>query len=335
MVTMVIHLLLSLGLLQGTPALTECAPSATLSVRNAHAMAYDSDHGLVLLFGGADERQVLGDLWSWDGKTWRCLSDHGPPARTFPTLVFDEADDSLILFGGNRVLFGANDGADTFLDDMWSWDGAKWTRVRTPTPPARAEASVAYDSARKRIVLFGGYRVEHGERVRLGDTWEWDGRSWQLRGSDGPPPMNGTAMAYDRARRRIVLFGGSGKSGDTWEWNGEAWHRIDSAATAPRFNSAMTFDGSSQRILRFGGWADGERVGGTWEYDGERWKKVASTGPSPRNHTAMAYDSRRNVVVLIGGHDGTHVFGDTWEWDGSSWSERVRRESLQRVDNGH
>lgn len=35
----------------------------SLSVRNAHAMAYDTDCAKVLLFGGTDDRSVLGDLW--------------------------------------------------------------------------------------------------------------------------------------------------------------------------------------------------------------------------------------------------------------------------------
>ena len=36
-------------------------------------------------------------------------------------------------------------------------------------------------------------------------------------------------MAYDEARRRVVLFGGDGEAGmldDTWEWNGRQWIRV-------------------------------------------------------------------------------------------------------------
>ena len=35
--------------------------------------------------------------------------------------------------------------------------------------------AMAYDSARERIVLFGGRTDRSGD---LNDTWEWDGRTW-------------------------------------------------------------------------------------------------------------------------------------------------------------
>ena len=312
-----------------------CSTTDSLTVRNAHALAYDEDHQMVMLFGGADERQVLADLWAWNGKEWHCLADGGPRPRTFPALVYDGARHQLILVGGNRVLFGTPQDTMTFLDDMWAWDGKAWHQIDTPTPSARAEASVAYDSHRQRVVLFGGHRTENGERIRLGDTWEWDGQLWEQRASDGPPPRNGSAMAYDSARKRIVLFGGSGASGETWEWDGEAWERIMSAETEGRFNSALAYDTERQALIRFGGWTGEERVGGTWRYDGVRWTKIAHDGPSPRNHTSMTYDRGREVIVLFGGHDGERIFGDTWEWDGSTWSRRTGQAPRLRIDNGH
>src|SRR5262249_42650455 len=45
-----------------------------------------------------------------------------------------------------------------------------WEQV-DPKPPARTSHALAYDSARSRTVLFGGY---DGGRY-LSDTWEWDG----------------------------------------------------------------------------------------------------------------------------------------------------------------
>jgi hypothetical protein len=298
-------------------------------------MAYDDDQAVVVLFGGADERQVLADLWAWNGEEWRCLADGGPPPRTFPALAYDGARKSLILFGGNRVLFGGPEETNTFLDDLWSWDGRAWQRIQTPTPPARAEASMAYDSDRQRLVLFGGYRNEDGERIRLGDTWEWDGRRWEHLDAAGPAPRNGAALAYDVQRKRVVLFGGSGASGETWEWDGHVWERNRAAAPAGRFNSAMAYDGARGALIRFGGWTGGTRVGDTWSYDGTRWTRVALDGPDGRNHTSMAYDSRREVIVLFGGHDGERVFGDTWVWNGIRWLQRTVQAPRRRMDNGH
>lgn len=298
-------------------------------------MAYDSARGRVLLFGGANERQVLADLWSWDGERWSCLSEDGPSPRTFPSLAYDAGGQRLILYGGNRVLFGTEQDGDTFLDDMWAWDGRSWERIQTDTPPARAEAAMVYDSIRRRLVLFGGHRVVDGERIRLGDTWEWNGHRWEQVSSDGPSARNGAAMAYDARRERAILFGGSGASDETWEWDGSAWKRISSADPEGRFNPAMAYDAGRQEIIRFGGWTGQERARGTWRYDGSQWTLAGREGPSSRNHTAMTYDSRRGRIVLFGGHDGDRIFGDTWEWDGTRWSLKSEHSPRSRVDNGH
>jgi len=80
---------------------------------------------------------------------------------------------------------------------------------------------VAYDLRRQRLVLFGGYRTSGADRVRLGDTWEWDGSRWEEKASArGPEPRNHASMAYDESRGVMVLFGGHDGDrvfGDTWE----------------------------------------------------------------------------------------------------------------------
>lgn len=115
--------------------------SDSLAVRNAHAMPYHEARGTVMLFGGADERRVLGDLWEWDGKNWHKISATGPASRTFPCLVYDHDRKRLVLFGGNRVLFGTENDKDTFLDDMWIGTARAGTKSKPrhlPPAPKRA-----------------------------------------------------------------------------------------------------------------------------------------------------------------------------------------------------
>jgi len=48
----------------------------------------------------------------------------------------------------------------------------------------------------------------------LGDTWVWNGAHWiRKTPPTSPPPRFGHAMAYDTARREVVLFGGLLASG--------------------------------------------------------------------------------------------------------------------------
>src|SRR5215510_15117750 len=102
---------------------------------------------------------------------------------------------------------------------------------------------------------------------------------WTQKQDMGPRPRLGHAMAYDRARKRVVLFGGdsisSGLLGDTWEWNGQTWTQVADMGPSPRLNAAIVFDGSRQRAVLFGGRAANVRLGDTWEWDGEVWTQIA------------------------------------------------------------
>jgi len=322
-----------------SPGSGDLPPGAAIGVRNAHAMAYDARRGRVVVFGGADASAVRGDTWEWNGSSWTRVSAAGPPARTFPAMAFDARSGRILVFGGNRVLFGADPPADgTFLDDTWEWDGRAWARRNVSGPSARAEAAMAYDAMRGRIVLFGGYDRVEGKIRRLGDTWEWDGARWREISVAGPSPRNGAAEVFDRRRVEVVLVGGraeAGTSGETWAFDGTVWRGGLPASPEGIFNCALAFDEARARIVRFGGYRGKQRVGETWELDGGAWTRVSSTGPAARNHTAMAYDVKRRRMVLFGGHDGNRVFGDTWEWDGVRWRLREAADPQAHEDNGH
>jgi len=146
------------------------------------------------------------------------------------------------------------------------------------------------------------------------------------------------AAAFDAARGRVVVFGGSYQSAamaDTWEWDGSTWTASTALGPLARSGHAMAYDAARGEVVLFGGQngfgcAEGAstRCGYTWAYDGAEWKVVATTGPSARTGHAMAYDSRRHRVVLFGGNDGstscdgsgTSTCGRVWEWDGSTWA---------------
>ena len=308
-------------------------------VRNGHRLTFDSVGGEVLMFGGADHERVRDDLWAWNGGSWRRVSASGPGPRTFPGFAFDESRREAVLFGGNRVLFGPEGELDTLLADTWVRRQGRWSRRDVDGPPARSEPVMAYDSRRRRVVLFGGYQRSPRGNVRLGDTWEWDGARWSRADTAaGPAARSSAALAYDDRRGRMVLFGGRATealSGETWEWDGRQWSRVIGGDADPRFNAVMAFDGDAGVLLRFGGWTGKVRTGDTWLFHAPQWRRLDVTGPSPRNHSAMAYDAGRRRTVLFGGHDGETVFGDTWEWDGTRWTRRAEVPPRRRVDNGH
>lgn len=207
------------------------------------------------------------------------------------------------------------------ISTSWAIEPA-WTQRSASGPEARFCRAMAFDSARGRGVLFGGWYPD----VYLGDTWEWDGYNWIFRSSTGPSPRNNHAMAYDSARGVVILFGGFNGSldGETWEWDGVNWTLRATAGPLPRHSHAMAYDSTRGVVVLFGGINPTQgSLAYTWEWDGTNWtQRSPLSSPSPRYGHAMVYDSARGVVVLFGGDSGDFA-NDTWEWDGNNWTERA------------
>jgi hypothetical protein len=251
-------------------------------------------------------------------------------------MTFDAARGEVVLFGGNRVLFGDSTHPPKMLGDTWTLRGDRWTRAGSAGPAPRAEAAIAYDARRARVVLFGGYDLaSDGRPHRLGDTWEWDGEHWTLVAVTGPSPRSGAAMAWHSASG-VVLFGGSGGPlSDAWSWEGTTWRRLELSPTSGRFNTVMARDPASGGLFRYGGWDGQERVADTWGLQDGRWVEVARTGPPARNHAILVSALDRGSMLLYGGHDGDAVFGDLWELKRGRWTALTTAPPTPRVANGH
>jgi len=200
-----------------------------------------------------------------------------------------------------------------------------WQQVASTGPGARRSPSIAYDSARNRLVLFGGSAASETKS----DTWEWDGSTWALRSTTGPGPRNGHALAYDALHGRTLLFGGYNAAnvpqGDTWSWDGTTWTKVSMTGPTARFYPNMAYDSVRQEVILFGGLEQNFALpNDTWAWNGTAWVKVAMSGPAGRYAGAMAFDAVRQRMVLFGGFNVASInFSDTWEWDGAAWSLRT------------
>jgi hypothetical protein len=198
-------------------------------------------------------------------------------------------------------------------------------------PSLRSGHRMAYDSARGRVVMFGGSNTSN---VYLQDTWEWDGSVWLNKTPAGakPPGRSTFGMAYDSGRGRTVVHGGTGPFAmtyqDTWEWDGTTWAPAP-PGTQPSsmFWVAMAYDASRARVVMTG---TPSMTFETWEWDGTSWLKRTPAGAMPprRTHHAMAYDAARRRVVMFGGIGplgfcaGCYL-QDVWEWDGAAWVDKT------------
>lgn len=293
-------------------------PTTGVPARYRHALAYDSQRGRTVLFGGSGNVGLLGDTWEWNGTAWLPqLFASGPQARQFHAMVYDAQR-------GRTVMFGGNDGSGLQFGDTWEWNGSMWSLMSTTGPSPRNNHAMAYDSQRGRTVLFSGL-LNSG----AGDTWEWDGSAWTQVANSGPGSRTSHAMAYDTQRARTVMFGGGtggGRLADTWEWNGTSWASPSSGShPGARQGHGMAFDSQRQRTVLFGGSGyNGTTVlahlRDTWEWDGTSWVHKADSGPTIRESLAMAYDGQRGKTVMHGGNSNGLICGDAWEWDGRSSS---------------
>ena len=150
--------------------------------------------------------------------------------------------------------------------------------------------------------------------------------SWVQATNQGPSARGGAAMAYDSARQRSVLFGGSDGSSsylsDTWQYDGASWTQIQVAGPQARYLGLMAYDSARSVTVLFGGYNNGV-INDTWEWDGAAWtRKLTAHTPPTRLWSAMTYDSARHVVVLFGGELDTPL-NDTWQYDGTDWTQVV------------
>ena len=196
---------------------TDLTPSGTLPAgRVGCALAYDPATDKVILFGGVagDEYETyFNDTWSFDvaSRTWTNLMPGGevPSPRAGHCMEYDPATHKIILFGGGGPVSAQN--------DTWAYDPATntWTSLYPSgdVPPARETASMVYDKAAGKMILFGGI----GDGDAFDDqTYAYDpvAVKWQnLHAAGAPLGRMGQSMAYDEAEGTTILFGGMAISG--------------------------------------------------------------------------------------------------------------------------
>lgn len=133
-------------------------------------MAYDAGRQrMVLMLFDRIQRNPDGtrntDVWEWSGTTWTAVPGTPPSISPIQPMVGLGTGGGILLFDGGVVQGTAS---------TWILQNAQWTRASTSGPPLRNGHAMAYDSARNRVVLFGGFRPGQD----FNDTWEWNGTQW-------------------------------------------------------------------------------------------------------------------------------------------------------------
>jgi len=320
---------------------TDMDPASHPGQRTGHAMAYDSENGLVVLFGGYSGDEYINDTWSYNvsNNTWTSLRpSNAPPGRSNAVMAYDSALGLMVLFGGYRGSGGGNgngSGDDSpFYNDTWTYnvDTNEWTNI-TPanSPPPMESTSLAYDSKSGLMVLFGGFDTQ--------ETWSFDlgTATWTNLSPATAPRLVyvHNMMAYDSEHDQMVIYGGESadtreRSNETWVYSRSEnnWTRMNPQTTPPRLAGlSLAYDSTNGVVVLFGGTYRGEDTGdrlseATWVYDlGLNTWTDMTTSVHPINTNgaggfrfAMCYDNRNEVMVLFGGLEVLTPAGVTYTY---------------------
>lgn len=252
-----------------------------------------------------------------------------PPARQNHSMIYDSAQERLIIFGGR--------GGGGIFNDTWAFslrDGT-WTNLTVGSaPPPRFTPTAVYDPLKNRMVIYSG----QGSTGFFNDAWALDLNSNQWtelkNASARPEERYGTILAYDSERHGAVTFAGftseAGRFDDTWNFllTNDSWEDLGPNGPRPgrRCLHMGAYDSDRDRLVIYGG----QRLsplGDTWAFDLETrsWRELTpAVSPAPRMFGSMIYDSQEKRMIVFGGL-GTEVYGDVWAFDSQRerWAELI------------
>jgi hypothetical protein len=298
------------------------------SPRSFAAAASEASTGSILMFGGsyANGQLLFDQTWRLNGLNWNQVATSvRPPPRCNHAMALDASRGRIVMFGGASSLstFPPSVHADT-----WEFDGQRWNAVTPPSsPPGRYNHAMAYDTARSRIVVFGG---NDSNAYPFVDTWQYDGATWsQLPASGGPDlwrDVGGLRMTYDPQRGKLLLLGTR-----LWELDGLVWRAVATPSGPSIPVDAGWVATPHDGVLLFGG----VKYGSNFE-EADQWSFHAAETPSwtrfgagcgsgtsaPTLDVMMPQGSvlgtTVNVQVAAAGADLAMVAGglDVWQWNG-------------------
>jgi hypothetical protein len=163
-------------------------PANSPPVRSYARSTFDPVNGEVVLFGGSDGVNFLGDTWTWDGVDWQQhFPTNSPPAQYQATLVFDPSRNAVVLHGGVGTSMST-----------WTWDGSDWTQIPTTSQTPALLGSLAFDAANNVLCFYA-----NNGSVGASTLWELQGNAWVQ--VDATAPAFGN-LTYDPVAGNLVLF---------------------------------------------------------------------------------------------------------------------------------
>ncbi|MDP1917383.1 MAG: kelch repeat-containing protein [Myxococcales bacterium] len=318
---------------------TRFMPMGTITARGQVALGSDATTNSIFLFGGVSASNYVTDTWKLsmvaNQLTWTQVLVTGapPPGRGSQAVAFDSARRKLLVHSGANGSMPEN--------TTWAFDVATttWSAIST-SGPARSAAAMAFDSTRNVTLLFGGRAPDTSDSDQ---TWEFNGTSWTLVTTQGPPPPAREAHVafYDPVGNVFYVSGGyqasdstaTGRS-DTWALTGLGtgtlrWQQLGGASYPGRWAASIAYDADRRVFVMFGGNSASRTAGGvqlsdTWVFDPatQAWRaglnaQVPLLSPMPRAYVGLTWSPIHRAVLLFGGYrniSSTTEDNETWAY---------------------
>ena len=312
-----------------TPEVIELNPSP----RGYVNMAYDSESGQIILFGGQTGRigNVSDETWAYDVTTneWTNMKPSvSPPRGGAGALVYDVESDRVIVFG---ITVGVNPSRET-----WAYDFNSNTWTKMSSGPARHLGSnMAYDVESDRVILFGGYYALRSEFFNDTRVFDYNTNTWMKMETDpSPPGRNYNCMTYNSKVDRVILWGGAPTDTSLWayDFNSNTWEEkpTNNSRSEVRDYCAMVYSTGTDKIFQYGGDSEGSSQMWMYDYNSNTWTELNPDGnPGELSRFAFVYIPDLEKIVLFGGQLGAEDFNytqSTWVYDilTNTWTETTR-----------
>jgi len=296
-------------------------------------------------FGSSGSSGSLNDLWRFDGTSWTWMNGafvtnqtgtYGTKGLADPANIPGARFRAATAIDGSIVwLFGGRgyDGTGIFgdLNDLWKFDGTKWTWVsgsntsdqsgsygakgipNSANMPGGRESAVLWIDGGGNLWLFGGTGRDStsGSGGYLNDLWKFNGTTWiwvsgativnqlGIYGTQGvtatgnEPGSRNPAASWIDLSNNLWLFGGFG---------------YDSVSLRD-MNDLWKFDGTDWT------WVAGAKVLETFGIYGAKNVAVATNYPGSRDAATRAVDGSHTVWMFGGMGKGSGTTGrlnDLW-----------------------
>jgi hypothetical protein len=305
-------------------------------------MAWSSDLNSALVYGGwygvhpqSYSPLADGEIWSLStNNKYNSIDGNNSDwdkTPAFQAMTYIDGNETVMNVGGAYSVTPPSD--NPCYAPMKSFDltTRNWTTPGpVPAPSCREYVRMAYDTAAKKLVLFGGQYDWVNPIQAFNDTWSYStgtGTWTNMSPPDAPAVRANYGMAYASKTGEVYVYGGNNSyvwdMSDLWSYNvtTNRWTNI-SAQDKPsaRRDVAMTYDSKRNALVIFGGDQGlDNRLDDLWLYfiDTNKWERQVTTdGPSPRYFSEMVYDPSKDRYVVYGGNTKSGVWMcETWAYE--------------------